>query len=60
MENEGLTKNERNRRTAVLRASNSKTKERKKVRKARKEESSSEEESGGIDTPDKDSNSGKE
>jgi hypothetical protein len=43
----------------VLRASSSKTKERKKVRKARKEEPSSEEELGGIETLDKDSNLGK-
>jgi hypothetical protein len=44
----------------VLRTSSSKTKERKKVRKARQVESSSEEESGGIETPDKDSDLGKE
>jgi hypothetical protein len=45
----------------VARATSSGTKEKKKkVRKARKEESSSEEELGGIETLDKDSNSGKE
>jgi hypothetical protein len=59
-EDKGSAKKERNRRTAVLRTSSSKTKERKKVRKARQVESSSEEESGGIETPDEDSDSGKE
>jgi hypothetical protein len=44
----------------VLRASSSKTKERKTVRRARKEESSSKEELGGIETLDQDSDLGKE
>jgi len=43
----------------VARATSSSTKEKKKIRKARKEESSSEE-SGGIETPDEDSDSGKD
>jgi hypothetical protein len=59
-EDEDSTKKERNRRTAVLKASSSKTKERKKGRKAQKEESSSEEESSGVDTPEEDSDSGKD
>ena len=44
----------------VARAISSGTKEKKKARKARKEESSSEEESVGIETPDEDSDSGKD
>jgi hypothetical protein len=44
----------------VARATSSGTKEKRKIRKARKEESSSEEESGAIETPDEDSDSGKE
>jgi hypothetical protein len=45
----------------VARATSSDTKEKKKkIKKARKEESSSDQESGGIETPDEDSDSGKE
>jgi hypothetical protein len=44
----------------VARATSSGTKEKRKIRKARKEESSSKEELGGIETLDKDSDSGKE
>jgi hypothetical protein len=43
----------------VARATSSGTKEKKRIRRARKEESSSEE-SGGIETLDEDSNSGKD
>jgi hypothetical protein len=45
----------------VARATSSNTKEKKKkTRKARKEEFSSDQESGGVETPDEDSDSGKE
>jgi hypothetical protein len=44
----------------VARASSSRTKERRKSKKTWKEESNSEEESSGVDTPEEDSDSGKD
>ncbi|KAK1919393.1 hypothetical protein P3342_009117 [Pyrenophora teres f. teres] len=50
----------KNKKTAVLKVSSSKTTERRKSRKAQKEELNSDEESSGVDTPEEDSDSGKD